>query len=280
MLDGLIFVDKEENMSSRKVDNYLGHLFNTRKIGHLGTLDPFATGLLIIGINKGTKALPYLSDQDKTYLATLKLGEKTSTLDYTGEILAKEIPPKLKEEEIINVLNSFLGVSYQIPPMVSAIKIDGKRLYKIAREGKEIERKERKIEVFSISLVDYRDNKITFLTKVSKGTYIRVLGEDIAKKLGTIGHLESLRRLSVGPYQIKDAKKLKAIKEEDIKKVANFIPLKHLTIDEKELKNVKDGKVLKLNAKEEQVLLVFKEEAIAVYKRREDGYYEAERGLF
>lgn len=280
-MDGIILIDKEEGMTSRQIDNAIGKRFGTRKVGHLGTLDPFATGLLIVAINKGTKFLNYLKDDDKTYVATLKLGERTTTGDKDGETLEKETPREYSEKEVEGVLSSFLGESWQLPPMTSAIKINGKPLYKLAHQGKEAERKERKIIVHRISLKSLLSDTLTFEVNVSRGTYIRVLAEDIAKRLGTIGHLTSLRRTTISGINLSNAKKIGEIMEKDVLDPTSFVDMPKIAISEKAMQDAMNGKPLKFESIDcENVLLTFEGKAIAVYKEEENGIYRSERGLF
>jgi tRNA pseudouridine55 synthase len=281
MENGIILLDKEAGVTSRDVDDALMKMFQTRKVGHLGTLDPFATGLLVIGINKGTKFLTYLDDAKKSYIATLKLGASSSTGDPEGEIIPG-VAPSLKKEEIAAKLNSFLGKSEQMPPMTSAIKVHGEALYKAAHRGESVERQARSVEIFSLNLISYEQDTIVFTCTVSRGTYIRVLGEDIAKSLGTTGYLTSLRRLSIGNFSLAQAKKLGELTEKDVIDPTIFITtMKHIEIDESDLKRVQNGAPMTLAQDYgEKVLLVLHEEAIAVYARTRDVYYHSERGLF
>lgn len=204
MKDGIIFLDKPAGLITRKVDNALGRLYQNKRVGHLGTLDPFASGLLIVGIGEGTKFLSTLKDSEKTYIAEAKLGISTSTADLEGEIINSEEVPELTFDRIKEVLKSFLGESLQTPPMFSAVRIDGKRLYESARKDIKIDVPPRKVLIREIELLSYDKDKnvICFLARVSKGTYIRVLAEDIAKKLNTIAHLISLRRVCVDDFRI------------------------------------------------------------------------------
>ena len=214
---GLFLIYKEENMTSREVDNYLKKKFNVNKIGHFGTLDPFAEGLLIVGINKGTTLFNYLNENNKEYIGKIKLGIATSTLDKEGEIIDRKDVPNLSREEVINVLKSFLGEQEQLIPKYSATKINGKEFYKLAREDEDkVPEVYKKINVYSIDLISFEDNEILFSCSVSKGTYIRQLAYDISKKLNTVGYLENLMRTKVANYSLKDAKKLSEIKEEDL----------------------------------------------------------------
>lgn len=282
MENGIVLLDKDAGVSSRDVDDALEKLFHTKKVGHLGTLDPFATGLLVIGLNKGTKFLPYLDDSKKSYIATLKLGFHSSTGDPEGEITAGDPVPELTKEGIAQVLYSFVGKSEQLPPMTSAIKMNGEALYKAAHRGEEVERKKRAIEIYSINLISFEKNEIVFTATVSRGTYIRVLGEDIAQALKSVGYLTTLRRLSIGDFRLDLAKKLSDLTENDVMDPTLFIhTMKHIEIDEADLERVKNGAPMTLAQDYgEKVLLVLHENAIAVYARTRDAFYHSERGLF
>jgi len=179
-----------------------------KKVGHAGTLDPFAEGVLIVGTGQDTKKLTEISSDDKSYLATLSLGEETDTLDKEGKIIEKAEIPNLTKESINEALHSFLGIQEQIPPMFSAKKIGGKKLYELARQNIEIEREPKEVDIKEIELVDFTDKIIVFRVNCSKGTYVRVLGSDIAKALSTVGHLSSLIRNNVGKYLVDDSIKI------------------------------------------------------------------------
>lgn len=181
-------------------------IIKEKKVGHGGTLDPFAEGVLIIGTGKDTKKLTSITSADKTYIARLCLGEITDTLDTEGQVIEAKPVPEINADDIHKVLDSFLGTSCQIPPMFSAKKVNGQRLYKLARKNIEVKREPVQINIKSIGLLDYLDHSLSFSVTCSKGTYIRVLGKDIAEKLGTVGYLKSLVRMQVGPYSIDDSK--------------------------------------------------------------------------
>jgi tRNA pseudouridine55 synthase len=181
-------------------------IIKEKKVGHGGTLDPFAEGVLIIGTGKDTKKLTSITSADKTYIARLCLGEITDTLDTEGQVIEAKPVPEINADDIHKVLDSFLGTSCQIPPMFSAKKVNGQRLYKLARKNIEVKREPVQINIKSIGLLDYLDHSLSFSITCSKGTYIRVLGKDIAEKLGTVGYLKSLVRMQVGPYSIDDSK--------------------------------------------------------------------------
>lgn len=205
-MDGLLIVNKPKEYTSHDVVNVIRKQLNIKKVGHTGTLDPNATGVLPILIGKATKISKYLIEHNKTYITTVKLGEKTDTGDSEGQVIeTKKIPEGLKKEDINKVLQSFLGKQKQLPPMYSAIKINGKKLYEYAREGKKVEVKPRDIEIYKIELLEYKNSKIKFKVECSKGTYIRTLCEDIAKKLETVGYMEELQRTKVNNFNIENS---------------------------------------------------------------------------
>tara|TARA_B100001750_G_scaffold66453_1_gene52795 strand:- start:113 stop:766 length:654 start_codon:yes stop_codon:yes gene_type:complete len=181
-------------------------IIKEKKVGHGGTLDPFAEGVLIIGTGKDTKKLTLITSADKTYKARICLGEITDTLDTEGQVVKVKPVPKINADDIHKVLDSLLGTSCQIPPMFSAKKVNGQRLYKLARKNIVVKRDPVQINIKSIDLLDYLDHSLSFSITCSKGTYIRVVGKNIAEKLGTVGYLKSLIRMQVGPYSIDDSK--------------------------------------------------------------------------
>ena len=180
-----------------------------KKVGHAGTLDPFAEGILIIGTGKDTKALSSISNNSKTYKAKLILGSTTDTMDNKGKIIESKIVPRLEMAKVNSVINSFLGDYKHYPPMYSAKKVNGVRLYKLARENKIVKRNPILSNILNIKLNDFRESEVSFSVSCSKGTYIRVLGRDIAKKLGTVGYLDQLIRTKVGTYNLSSAIKIK-----------------------------------------------------------------------
>lgn len=195
-MDGIILINKEKNCTSHDVVYKVKKIFG-EKVGHTGTLDPNATGVLPILVGKGTKLSKYLINHDKKYIVTLKLGKKTDTADSDGKIIEETEVSKdiFKENNIKNSLNKFIGKNEQIPPMYSAIKVNGKKLYEYARSGKSVEIKPRIIEIYSINLIkiNEKNNEIIFEVFCSKGTYIRSLCEDIAKDLNTIRIYERIK---------------------------------------------------------------------------------------
>lgn len=213
-MQGVIFIDKPAGITSFDVIRRLRMVTKVRKIGHAGTLDPFATGLLIVCISRqATKNIDQFVRLDKTYTAVLKLGEKTDTADIEGKIIEVKDVPENVEQNINKVFSSFIGEIEQVPPQFSAIKKNGVRLYKTARKGIQVEVEPRKVFIHTLSFLNYQKPYLEFSSTVSKGTYIRSLGEDITAKLGTVGHLTELRRDAIGPFSVVDAISLEAITE-------------------------------------------------------------------
>lgn len=207
-MDGILVVNKSKGLTSNDIVKKVKKILNT-KVGHTGTLDPNATGVLPLLLGNATKISKYLINHDKEYEAVIKLGAKTTTADVEGKIIEeKEVnKEKLKKESIEEVLKSFIGKQQQIPPIYSAIKVNGKKLYEYARQGKEVEIKARNIEIYDLKLlkIDSKNDELTINVKCSKGTYIRSLCEDIAVKLETLGYMKELNRIQVGEFNIKDS---------------------------------------------------------------------------
>ena len=201
----IINIDKPVDWTSFDVVKKIRNVTKHKKVGHGGTLDPFATGVLIIGTEKDTKQLSSITNFDKEYIAELKLGEATNTLDTEGELVKKSTVPTIDEGLVNNVLKSFLGKQKQVPPMFSAKKKNGTRLYKLARKNIEVEREKNDIMINSICINNFSKDRINFSVNCSKGTYIRVLGSDIAKKIGTVGYLINLRRTKVGDFDVTES---------------------------------------------------------------------------
>lgn len=209
--EGIYLVDKESGWTSFDVVAKMRTITGIRSIGHAGTLDPFATGLLIILAGKNfTKRQSEFMKLDKEYEATLKLGETSTTGDPEGEV-KKVKSRKYSKKEVEEALKVFIGEIAQRPPAYSAIKIDGQRAYKKARKGEEVKIPKRKVNIYTLELIDYEYPLLKFRVKCSSGTYIRTLGQDIAENLGTKGYLMELRRTKIGEYDIKDAQKISSL---------------------------------------------------------------------
>ena len=230
-MDGIILINKEKQYTSHDIVAILRKKLDISKVGHTGTLDPNATGILPILIGKGTKFSKYLINHDKIYEVELEFGKKTDTADVEGKILEeRHVDLDYISKNIKKVLNMFIGEQEQIPPMYSAIKINGKKLYEYARSGQKIEIKPRKIEIYNIELIKQNKNIIRFIVSCSKGTYIRSLCEDIAEKLNTVGYMKNLKRLQVGNFNVKDSIKISDINIKNINE--NIITLENLLKDE------------------------------------------------
>jgi tRNA pseudouridine55 synthase len=201
----IVNINKPVGWSSFDVVKKIRGITGEKKVGHGGSLDPFAEGVLILGTGKDTKELAEITSSDKSYIFTLNLGITTNTLDTEGEIIKKKNIPDLNETEILNNVNSFLGEGLQTPPMFSAKKVNGKKLYELARKDIIIERKPIKIDIKEFSLISYNFPNLILSVTVSKGTYIRVLGKDLAEKLGTVGYLTKLVRTRVSKYLLSDS---------------------------------------------------------------------------
>ena len=204
-IDGLLIVDKPEGITSLDVVREIKRRYGLRKAGHIGTLDPFATGVLPIVINEGTKLVPFLVEGPKEYEVTLKLGEETTTDDCTGEVVLKRDWEAVRPEMVESCVRAFLGKIHQIPPMFSAVKMQGTPLYRLARKGMEVERKPREVEIYKIQLEGTDLPLVRFRVSCSKGTYIRALGRDIGRKAGCGAHLLRLRRIRSGPFTLEQA---------------------------------------------------------------------------
>lgn len=252
-MDGIIVINKEKEYTSHDVVAKLKKKLNISKVGHTGTLDSNATGVLPILIGKGTKFSKYLINHDKIYEVQLELGKKTDTADVEGKIIEeKKVDEKYIKENLLQVLASYVGKQEQIPPMYSAIKKNGKKLYEYARAGEKVELEARKIEIYKIDLNKYDKNIISFIVSCSKGTYIRSLCEDIAEKLNTVGYMKNLKRLQVGEFNIKDAVYIDDINLENVDE--HLITLEELlkrtesiSLKEKKLKLFLNGVQLTCN---------------------------------
>ena len=228
-MEGILIINKPKGYTSQDVVSKVKKILNVKKVGHTGTLDPLATGVLPIMIGNYTKLSKYLIEHDKTYLARIKLGEKRDTGDEEGKIIETR---EVLQEKIENVLKSFCGRQKQIPPMYSAIKVNGKKLYEYAREGKKVEIPEREIEIYNIKLKNINSEKkeIEFEVNCSKGTYIRVLCENIAECLDTIGYMSFLKRIRVDKFVINKAITLEELEKNSDNKV--FLEENLINMDE------------------------------------------------
>ena len=221
-MDGLVLIDKKEGLTSYDVIRLVKKIFKTRKVGHCGTLDPFASGLLIIGINQATKVMTFLEHDYKEYEATIKFGTATDSYDTEGKVVEEKEIISHSNEEVIEVLNSFIGEITQTPPIYSSIHVDGKKLYEYARNNIEVEVPSREVYIHDIKLIENDNDSIKIYVKCSRGTYIRSLGVDIAKKLNNVAHLSQLRRISIGEVSVNSANTYQDLIDEKV----NLISIK------------------------------------------------------
>lgn len=280
-MEGVLVIHKEKNMTSHDVVGRLRRILKTKKIGHAGTLDPMATGVLVIGVGRATKLLQFLTAQTKVYRATLTLGFSTTTYDLEGETVEKkDYQNDVSEAMVLETLHSFLGDSKQIPPIYSAIKKDGKPLYEYAREGKEVEIEERDIHISRIDLVSFEHNEITFDVVCSKGTYIRSLCVDIASKLNYPGVMSSLLRIQSGDFTLDDAVYLKDVEEGNFKmiEIDHALDLPKLVVEDANI--VFHGKKINQNLDHEVAVYDKEGHLLAVYGPDGNGQLKSIRGLW
>ena len=213
-MNGIVIVDKPQGWTSQDVTARLRRVFDTRRIGHGGTLDPMATGVLPVFVGRATRAVEFFEHAEKTYETVLLLGKRTDTQDVTGRVL-EERPVSLSLADVEAVLPQFRGEILQVPPMYSALKVNGQKLCDLARKGQQVERKPRPITIFELTLLSFEENRLRLRVRCSKGTYIRTLCDDIGAALGTLGCMESLRRTQAGDYSITEAVPLETLLETD-----------------------------------------------------------------
>lgn len=273
-MNGILIVNKPKGYTSRDIVNIISKKLNTKKVGHTGTLDPIAEGVLVVPIGRALKISELLTSEKKEYIAKVILGYETDMLDITGKEIKRNIP-NVDKDKLIEVLNSFIGKYNQEVPMYSAVKINGRKLYEYARSNIQITPPSKIVEIYSISLLEgpiYKDDTVEFTMKceVSKGTYIRSLIRDIAYKLSTYGTMKELIRTKQGSFLLEDAFTLEDIKKDNYKllSIKEALPnIKITKIDDKTLKQVKNGMVLDKFFEEEISLLVDKDgREIAIYK--------------
>ena len=255
-MNGIIIINKPKGCTSHDIVYKAKRIFN-EKVGHTGTLDPNATGVLPLLIGKGTEISKYLINHDKTYEAILQLGEKKDTADSEGKTIEEQnvTSEMLSEVNVKKILQSFEGHQEQIPPMYSAIKVNGKKLYEYARKGQTVELKPRKIEIYKMELlnIDIQNKTIEFRVDCSKGTYIRTLCENIAERIGTVGYMKELKRTRVGEFKIEDAITIQEL-EDSKNKLEKFITLekffedsKNILLDDRKIKLFLNGVKLTCN---------------------------------
>lgn len=244
-MDGILVIDKPVGITSHDVVAKARKILGTKKIGHTGTLDPLATGVLVLCVDKATKLVENLTCDDKIYEVEMKFGIKTDTADITGNII-EEKDFKINEKNLETVIQSLVGKQKQLPPMYSAIKVNGKKLYEYAREGIEVERTARDIEIFEISKVLFDGEILKYTIHCSKGTYVRTVCEEIAEKLGTVGTMTNLRRIKSGKFSVSEACKLEEISKDKIITIDKLFD-KEIILNDRELFKLLNGMELVYN---------------------------------
>lgn len=280
-MDGVIIVNKPAGMTSHDVVNRIRKIFKTKKVGHCGTLDPDATGVLVVAVNKATKLLQFLTADNKEYIATLSLGTATDTYDASGKVTATKEYVPISDKKILACLNSFVGKQEQIPPMHSAIKVKGKKLYEYARNNETVEIPRRVITIDYIELISIVDNLVKFKVGCSKGTYIRSLCFDIAKKLDYPGHMYSLIRSKSGDFSLSDSYSLEEIENGDFEMLSMEEALSNypkLVVDDENI--IYHGKKIKSKINHQVAIYNQNNKVLAIYGPDGNGYLKNIRGLW
>ena len=262
-MDGIILINKEKGITSRDVCNKVSKKLNTKRIGHTGTLDPIATGLMIICVNEGCKLQEELTGHDKDYIAKVKMGIKTDTYDITGKIIEKEDNFHLTKEKLIETLNSFVPGYLQKVPIYSAIKVNGKKLYEYARNNIPVDIPKHDVKINSIELLDFQKDNFTFFVSVSSGTYIRSLINDIGEKLNIPMTMEELKRTRIGKFNLEDARTIEDLK---IIPIIDALEIDKIIIDNDDLyKKIKNGVKINNIYHKDKILFIKDNKPIAIY---------------
>lgn len=269
-MDGFLLINKPKGWTSHDVVHKIKKRLNVEKIGHTGTLDPFASGLLILCLGKATKLANLFSNLDKVYEGTIVFGKHYDTYDTTGKI-TEEKEVNIELDALVAAITALNGLYDQVPPMYSAIKVDGRKLYEMARKGIEIDREGRPVTIHDFHMTStYENNQFNFYARVSKGTYIRSLAVDLAQKLDTYGALDSLNRVSVGQYNISDAKYIDEVQEMDLISLDQFFQLfPTITLNDYMIKLVQNG--IYLDDRQTKTMTPF---IVLDEKGRKIAYYE------
>jgi len=272
-MNGIIIVNKPVGYTSRDVVNIIGKQLKTKKVGHTGTLDPLASGVLVVTVGRYTKLGDILTSLDKEYIAEIKLGIKTDTLDITGKVL-EEKSFNVNKDDLEKTLTSFIGKYKMEVPKYSAIKVNGKKLYEYARNNIDVELPIKEVEIKSIELLEYKDDIIKFKTKVEKGTYIRSLIRDICNNLNIIGTMNTLKRTKQGNFKIEDSYTIEEIKNNNFKilNIKDVLDIKEYSLNDIEYQKVINGNSIKLDIDNEYLLLTYNKEEIAIYQKENDLY--------
>ena len=262
-MNGIILINKEKGITSRDVVNMVCKKLNTNKVGHTGTLDPIATGLMIVCVNQGLKLVELLTGCDKDYIAKVKLGIKTDTYDVTGNILEENNSYTLTEELLEETLNSFNKEYEQEVPIYSSVKVNGKKLYEYARKGKKVDLPKHLVKISNMKLLDFNHDSFTFSVTVSSGTYIRSLINDISNSLSIPMAMEELKRTRVGNYYLDDASNIDNL---NIIPVIDAVNIKKVEVDETLLKKVSNGVKIDNIYNLDMVMFTYQGKPVSIYK--------------
>lgn len=274
-MNGILVIHKEKGYTSRDVVNILNKKFNMKRIGHAGTLDPMATGVLVVCLGRYTKLVGKLQCDEKEYIATIRWGIKTDTLDITGTVLETCEIKSVDNSLLIDTFHSFLGKSLQEVPMYAAVKVNGRKLYQYARKSEEVVPPKKEIEIKEIELLENRKEEVTFRCVVSKGTYIRSLIRDICTKLGVLGTMSNLTRTRQGQFTIDNALYLQDVDcSTSLLSVKDVFDYPIYLLNEEEYFKVKNGATLVIHRNDSFLIMEYQKEAVAIYQR-EDNFYKS-----
>lgn len=272
-MNGILVIYKEKGYTSRDVVNIVGRILGTKKIGHTGTLDPMATGVLVLCVGSSLKLVELLTNHDKEYVARIKLGMETDTLDITGTVVKTKEVKEISKQRVEAVLQKFVGKIKQEVPRYSAIKVNGKKLYEYARAGIDVELPVHEVEIYDLQLVgDISNYEFCIKCRVSKGTYIRSLVRDIGLSLGTVATMVELERIKLGNFSLEDAYSLQDVKEGNYRLLnpVDVLDLPKVIVDEKLEKKIKNGQVLKKFFDEDMAMILDQEhKLIAIYQEKD-----------
>ncbi|NLY62880.1 MAG: tRNA pseudouridine(55) synthase TruB [Erysipelothrix sp.] len=279
-MNKLILINKEMDMTSHDLVNIARRSLRTKKIGHTGTLDPNATGLMVLAVNNATKLVNYLQNDDKEYIFQMEFGYTTDTLDQWGEKVQEQAVKEFSKAEFEEVLKSFLGDITQTPPIYSAIKVNGKKLYEYARANEPVEIPSRQVHISEIELLDFEDS-YKVRVACSSGTYIRTLIADIAVKLGNLGVMTSLVRTRVGQMYLEDAISIDQLKNNELKFVDPEIVLEaYKKVEYPDQADIFNGRRIELDVAEDLVLITINNKSMAFYEREDNKTFKCKRGLW
>ena len=273
MKDGVLFINKPSGLTSRDVVNKIVKIYQTKKVGHTGTLDPLATGVLIVCLGKYTKLVEELTSKEKEYIATMQLGIETDTLDTTGQVL-KTKGVTVSKEKVLKSFKNFPTTYMQTVPMYSAVKINGKKLYEYAREKETVSLPKREVTIKNLNIIKYEEKEITFKVTVSKGTYIRSLIKDLAASFNELAVMSALSRTKQGNVSLAECLELDQITSNTpLKTIKDLFSYPEVTVDEETKKKVLNGNIIKLNTTEPRVFITYQKTILAIYEKQSSFYH-------